>query len=66
MTLEADTNATRRFPVSYLAERLVRYVPVFPISTILRRLARAPRVQRYEIGVNLRDSIAFIASRGAA
>lgn len=66
LTLEADTYATWRFPASYLAERLVRYVPVFPFSTILRRLARSPRLQRYEVGVNLRDSRAFIASRGAA
>ena len=66
LTLEADTSATWRFSTSYLAERLVRYIPVFPISTILRRLARSPRLGRYEIGVNLRDSRAFIASTGAA
>ena len=66
LTLEADTSATWRFPVSYLAERLVRYIPVFPISTLLRR-ARARRgCSDSEIGINLRDSRAFIASTGAA
>jgi hypothetical protein len=61
LTLEADTVATWRFPASYLAERLVRFVPLFPISSILRKLARSPRLQRCEIPVNLRDSRAFIS-----
>jgi 2-polyprenyl-3-methyl-5-hydroxy-6-metoxy-1,4-benzoquinol methylase len=66
LVLEGETYATWRFPVSYLAERLVRYVPIFPVSTVLRRLARAPRLGAREIPVNLRDSRTFIASNGAA
>ncbi len=53
LILEADTYATWRFPTSYVAERLVRYMPVFPIIRILRRLALSPRLERYEIGVTL-------------
>lgn len=64
LKLEADINATWRFPASYVAERLVRYLPVPPISTMLRRMARSPRVQAFEIPVNTRDSRAFIASLG--
>jgi SAM-dependent methyltransferase len=66
LRLESDTYATWRFPVSYLAERLVRYLPVFPISTMLRRVARSPRMHRYDIGVNLRDSRAFMATNTEA
>ena len=62
LALETETYATWRFPASYLTERLVRYLPIFPISTVLRRLARSRRLQRADIGVNLRDSRAFIAS----
>jgi 2-polyprenyl-3-methyl-5-hydroxy-6-metoxy-1,4-benzoquinol methylase len=65
LTLEAETYATWRFPTSYLAERAARYAPVFPISSLLRRLAQSRRLQQHEIAVNLRDSRAFI-STGAA
>jgi 2-polyprenyl-3-methyl-5-hydroxy-6-metoxy-1,4-benzoquinol methylase len=66
LTLESDTTATWRFPATYNAERLVRYVPVFPISTMLRRASRSPWLERQQVGINLRDSRAFIASTGAA
>jgi 2-polyprenyl-3-methyl-5-hydroxy-6-metoxy-1,4-benzoquinol methylase len=62
LTLEADRPAVWRFPVTYILERLVRYLPVFPISTLLRRASRSPRLQQRQISVNLRDSQAFIAS----
>jgi hypothetical protein len=62
LMLEADEVATWPFPASYLAERLVRYLPVFPISTIGRRLGRSRLLERYEIGVNLKDSRSFLAS----
>ena len=61
LRLESETNATWRFPVSYLAERLVRYLPIVPISTLLRWLARS-RLKHYEIGINPRDSRAFVAT----
>jgi 2-polyprenyl-3-methyl-5-hydroxy-6-metoxy-1,4-benzoquinol methylase len=66
LTLEADAYATWRFPVSYLAERLVRYIPVFPVSTLLHRIAGSEWGQRKRVTVNLLDSRAFIASIGAA
>jgi 2-polyprenyl-3-methyl-5-hydroxy-6-metoxy-1,4-benzoquinol methylase len=66
LTLEADTHATWRFPATYLVERLVQYLPMFPIGTVLRRLGRSSRLGRCEVGVNLRDSRAFIASAGGA
>jgi hypothetical protein len=62
LRLESDTVATWRFPASYLAERLGRYVPVFPFTAMFRALASSPRMQRTHLGVNLRDSRAFIAS----
>jgi SAM-dependent methyltransferase len=66
LTLEADTPATWRFPVTYIAERLIRYFPVFPISAILRRASRSARLQQRQVSVNLLDSRAFIASTGAS
>jgi 2-polyprenyl-3-methyl-5-hydroxy-6-metoxy-1,4-benzoquinol methylase len=65
LVLEGDRPATWRFPASYLAERLVRYVPIVPVSTLLNRLARSPRAHHYEIPVNTFDSRVFIASTGA-
>ena len=62
LQLELDTFATWQFPASYLAERFARYIPVFPFSTMFRAMARSPRMQRTQVGVNLRDSRAFIAS----
>jgi SAM-dependent methyltransferase len=62
LSLEADTTTGWRFPASYIAERLVRYLPIFPIAAFLRALARSPRVQRFEIPVNPGDSRAFIAT----
>jgi 2-polyprenyl-3-methyl-5-hydroxy-6-metoxy-1,4-benzoquinol methylase len=64
LTLEVDTTAAWRFPASYIAERLVRYVPIFPIAGTLKALARSARMQRWEIPVNTRDSRAFIATTG--
>jgi 2-polyprenyl-3-methyl-5-hydroxy-6-metoxy-1,4-benzoquinol methylase len=66
LTPESDTTATWRFPATYITERLVRYVPAFPIGTLLGRASRSPWLQRQEIGVNLRDSRAFIASSAGA
>ena len=62
LRLELDTFATWRFPASYLAERLGRYLPVFPFTVIFRALSRSPRMRRTHLRVNLRDSRAFIAS----
>ena len=64
LTLEADTYATWQFPAVYIAERLVRYVPVFPISTMLRSAAKSSWLEGRQIYVNLMDSRAFIASAG--
>jgi len=62
LQIEFDTFATWRFPASYLAERFGRYLPVFPFTAMFRALANSPRLQRTHLGVNLRDSRAFIAS----
>jgi len=62
LQLEFDTFATWRFPASYLAERFGRYLPVFPFTAMFRAMANSPRLQRTHLGVNLRDSRAFIAS----
>jgi 2-polyprenyl-3-methyl-5-hydroxy-6-metoxy-1,4-benzoquinol methylase len=66
LKLESDTYATWYFPVTYIVERLARYAPVFPISSILGRAARSPRLEGRQISVNLRDSRAFVASAGVA
>ena len=65
LVLDGDKAATWRFPASYLAERLTRYVPVPPVSTILNKVAQSPRAQRYQIPVNTWDSRVFMASAGA-
>jgi len=62
LRLELDTFAKWQFPASYLAERLGRYLPVFPFTSVFQALARSPRLQRTHVGVNLHDSRAFIAS----
>jgi 2-polyprenyl-3-methyl-5-hydroxy-6-metoxy-1,4-benzoquinol methylase len=62
LVLDADVLTGWRFPASYVAERLVRYVPVFPFSTILRAAAGWAPLQRFHITVNLGDSRAFVAS----
>jgi SAM-dependent methyltransferase len=62
LRLELDTFARWEIQVSYLAERMARYVPVFPFANMFDALARAPRMQRTHVPVNLLDSRAFVAS----
>ena len=59
--LVADLPAKWRFPVGYLCERLLRYLPVPPLSTILRGAARLETLSECEVTLDLRDSRIFMA-----
>lgn len=52
-----------RFPLAYLLERLQRYLPIPPFSTLLRKAATSSWAQQHEINLNLYDSRMFVAAR---
>ena len=60
----ADVAATWRFPVGYLCERLVRYLPIPPLPALLRWAARTPAIADRQITLDLKDSRTFIAKVG--
>lgn len=59
----ADLPVSRRFPLSYLCQRLTQYMP-FPLAeTVLKKLSGAKALRKSEVDLKLRDSRMFIAGK---
>ena len=64
LTLERLERYTWYFQVSYVAERLERYLPVGPLRRALAATAPGRKLFSWTVPVNLRDSYTYYARKG--